>query len=362
MPVIGAFRALPGHEVSVVSVALSRPLLDGGDVAIESLDEAMFHRDPAACMTTVFDRVKPHVIVSGSSPAKGALPETPEQYGILAAKRLGVPSVGILDYWGMYEQRFVREGTSADLSLVPNKLCVLDRRAFNDLLALGVPPERMAVTHNPWMDRVVRDALECRSADRQHSRNTLHVLFVSQPFAETRAVRQWSYTQKTLFERLVRALPPLRAGESHRVTVWPHPAESQDRWHDLSAASRADVKVTISDLRGARIFGEIDLLVSGHSTVAYEALYHGVPCVSLRSAGESHDTLLTEELGLTHHLPDFESVRRFLALTDFEKLRRELDIRRESLTAQKVFFSDGNATARVTSEILDTMAQHWAAS
>jgi len=350
VPVIRALQ-MRGYETSVVSLTVSRPLLEQRGIASEALDEGGFASAPAECLGALLKRVKPDVVVSGSSPAKGIPPETPEQHAIIASRSMGVPSVGILDYWGMYKERFTRLGDRADLTLVPDRLCVLDARCFDDLAALGIPAERMSITHNPWMDDVVCRAMEARIETGRAPVSGLTVLFVSQPFAETAAVRQRSYTQLTLLDTLIECLPTPPDSGSHRVIIWPHPAEAADRWSEIGARARPGIAIDVSFDRDPRVFTDVDLVVSGHSTVAYEALYYGVPCVSLRPTSLSEEKLLTEELELSHHFDDGHSFRTYLATGGIEISRRNLAARKNALLSEGLFFSDGRATGRVVSTI-----------
>ena len=350
VPVIRALQ-MRGYETSIVSLTVSRPLLEQRGIVSEPLDEGGFASAPADCMRTLLKRVRPDVVVSGSSPAKGIPPETPEQHAIIASRSLGVPTVGILDYWGMYKERFTCLGDTVDLSLVPDRLCVLDKRCLDDLTAFGVPAERMSITHNPWMDDVVCRAMEARIDTGRAPVGGLTVLFVSQPFAETAAVRQWSYTQLTLLDRLIECLPTPPDGASHRVIIWPHPAEASDRWSVVGLRSRPGIAIDVSFDRDPRVFTEVDLVVSGHSTVAYEALYYGVPCVSLRPTSLPEEKLLTEELELSHHFDGADSFRTYLATGGVEMSRRNLAARKNVLLSEGLFFSDGHATGRVVSAI-----------
>ena len=97
-------KVMLGHAdpcLEVVVPAVSAGLLAEQGISFRLLDEAEFATNPEACIATILDEVKPDLVVSGSSPARGRLPETPEQYLIPMARRRGIPSLAVLDFWGI---------------------------------------------------------------------------------------------------------------------------------------------------------------------------------------------------------------------------------------------------------------------
>ena len=348
LPVIQTLGSASDFEVHVLSTRVSRALLEERRIGHEPLDEDWFASEPETCIGTVVGRFQPAMVVSGSSPARGPAPETPEQYLVLEARRRGTPSVGILDNWGRYEERFAVHARGVDTTLVPDRLCVLDRRSFDDLTSLGIPAAMLTITHNPWVDQFA--SLSVAGGAAVSSADVLKIVFASQPLAETRYVRDWPFTQESLLDMLVEALPPLAPGRSHELTVWPHPSEDPGRWVG-GRSRRTDVLVLVTDQRGADALARADLFVTSHSTAAYEALYHGVPCISLRPEGGALTTPVIEELGLSRRFENGDDLRRFLASFDPGMLRMELNERRRLLSAAGLFFSDGRATARVVAEI-----------
>jgi hypothetical protein len=356
LPVIAALRSRGSVDVQVVSLEVSRSLLNERCIPSEPLDEIEFMREPGRCIATVLERIRPAVVVSGSSPAQGALPETPEQHAIIESRRRSIPTLGVLDYWGMYRERFGSPGDGADLTFVPDRLCVLDSVSRGDLTAFGIPAERLVVTHNPWMDAVVELAREPPPPAGITLSDAACVLFVSQPLAETRHVRAWPYDQDDVLKGLIEALPAASPARRHVVLLWAHPAEDSARWRDLSRFHRPDVDLRVARERGAAILAHVDLVVSSHSTVAYEALHYATPCITFRPGGFGMPPLIFEHDGLCPAFTGHGELRDFLGRVDLPAERVRLQRLRAQLSAQKVFFSDGRATERVVAEIANMPA------
>lgn len=345
IPVIKSLRDDAEIEVAVVSMEVSRTLLEGEGIVAEYLGEDRFARAPEGCVAEALKRLKPNLILSGSSPAKGPLPETPEQYAIIEGCRRGIPTLAVLDFWGMYLERFSPDGVRASPDFIPDRLCVLDQRCRMDLARLAVPDHRMSVTHNPWMDAVAMASQSPPPPPPLFRDVTgLRALLVSQPLRETQHHRRWPYDQFDLLRLLLHALP--ESGGKHRVVVWPHPLEHRERW-DAKVFSLRGSDMVVAEERGAEYLAHADLVVSSHSTLMYEALYHCTPCLSLRPGASDEPPPMDNSHGLLRQCFDADSLRRYLALFDPAAARAKLRQRKKRLMNQQLFFSLGGATAAV---------------
>ncbi|WP_340117709.1 hypothetical protein [Pelagibius sp. 7325] len=355
LPVVRTLAAGGDIDLDVVSLAVSRGLLEHQGIASRALDEDAFMHNPPGCMEDLLRSVRPDLVLSGSSPAKGEAPETPEQYLTMAARAAGVPTVAILDYWGMYRERFV-SATSApalDQALIPDRLCVLDTLSRDDLLSLGVPTEHMAVTHNPWMDAVVAEAA-CPPPPAEEVRSDGPVLlFASQPLAENAALRGWTYSQDTILQAVLNGLPPTAGW---RVVIWPHPAEDKARWDRDRLPQPKGVEVVVGRERGAAVLAHVDLLVTSHSTIAYEAAYYSVPCASVRIGGPRLEDHVVDRVGLSRLFMDGDELHRYLAAFDPRREREYMGDCQRALRARGIFFSDGLATQRIVALLHDMVA------
>ncbi len=350
VPVIAELSDSTEVEVHVCATGDSYPVIENSGLNAELLDALAFASDPASCMRSLFDLHRPDMVISGSSPARAAAPETPEQFAILEARRRGIPSLGILDFWGMYIERFSRDGSTLSEDLLPDRLCVLDQRARTDLLAFGVATDCMSITHSPWLDRL---ALQASVEMPVPSSPGMKVLLASQPLAQMRHVRHWPYDQYAVFEHLLAAMPEPVQGHCATIRILPHPSEDVAPWGQLQARKgRDDVRVELHHDRAIDVLREVDFLVTSHSTLAYEALYFGTPCVSLRPARDFSMKLWVDDAGLSRVFHDSSSLRKYFHATDPALERRRLLRLKSEMQAKGLFFSDGHATARVINEVI----------
>lgn len=353
LPVVQALSAEASIQVSLVTTEVARPLCERYGMKAEYLMDQHFHENPSRVIASLLQRYQPSLIISGSSPAKGPSPETPEQYAIIEGRRLGIPTVAVLDFWGMYHERFVVQNGGVTEALLPDVLCVLDTRCQKDLLALGVPPSRMRVTHNPWLDQTVQEACDPPGpSSLLEGKGGLRVVFVSQPLAEMSGSRSWLYDQEQAFNFFLHALP-VSLERPHLVLICPHPGEHPERWEKARIQERSDVEVVVIGERGAAILAHADMVTSSHSTLLYEALYYGTPVVSLRPGNSVHPPpLYADELGLSLLFGQRQALTEYLAKMDPAVERNRLLKAKQDLLARQVFYSDGQATRRVAEIVL----------
>lgn len=353
-PVVAALNASGIAELHTCGTRESWPVIDQLCLPAVRLDEAAFAADPHACLRSVLDTFKPDLVLSGSSPARGHAPETPEQFAILESRRRGISSVAVLDYWGMYLERFSRDGRLLDVDLLPDRLCVLDRQSWSELRTMGVAPERMSITHNPWLDRLVAQSSVSHTRIQESPVPGITVVLASQPLAEMRHMRHWPYDQYDLFEQLLHAMGGLAGhGRAATLQVLVHPSENVIRWRALLAPrGHGGVQVELCQGDVHERLRQADLFVTSHSTLAYEALYFGTPCLSLRPTGRNTMSLWIEEAGLARLFQETETLRHYLEKVDLAEERLRIQKLREELTVAGMFFSDGSATERVMQEVL----------
>ncbi|MFN4310048.1 MAG: hypothetical protein ACK4FK_05585 [Ferrovibrio sp.] len=322
---------------------------------VTRLDELAFSTDPRGYIGSLFDRHQPDLILSGSSPARNRPPETPEQYAIIEARCRHLPSVGVLDYWGMYTERFSRDGHNLAEDLLPDCLCVLDSRSWDDLKRFGVPAERMTITHNPWLDTLASQSSAAAPAmPTEPRKQSMTVLLASQPLAEMQRVRNLYYNQYTIFECLLAAMQKLKGLQPESVIqVLAHPSEEISRWENrLASKPYGNVKVQLLSHHTPSLLREADYLVTSHSTLAYEALYFGTPCISLRPSVKPTTRLWIDESGLSRVFQDVDSLAHYFRTNEPTVERQRVLRLKHELTQSGLFFSDGQATRRVAGEVV----------
>lgn len=209
-----------------------------------------------------------------------------EARAVLEARRRGVPSVGLLDFWSNYEPRLsFPERTGLDAC--PDVLAVVDGTMRDDLVTLGVPSARLVVTGSPAFDRW----LDAPARPPGHAGRS--VVFLSQPL---RALYgdALGYDELVVLEATARISADLGAP----LVVRPHPREDRGALEAVIATLPGEIAFSTeadlgADLAAARV-------VVGMTTMGLvHAALGGVPAISAQLERRGDDGLATNRLGLT---------------------------------------------------------------
>jgi hypothetical protein len=282
-----------------------------------------------------------------------------EKRFIVAARRLGIPSLAVLDFWSNYRARFADE--RGGLAYLPDRIAVMDSLAREEMIAAGFEPDRLWITGQPGFDELDESRRRLTPQRRAEVRealgivgDTAMVLFASQPIAafygdDTDGPSHPGYTEHTVLAALVAALDRIAVGKAPAIAlvVRPHPRE------DASALQRhraRSIRVIVDGRGDAREVALAADLVTGMSTVLLvEACLLGCVVASLQPGLRSADVLPTNRWGATQAVfraEDLEGVVGRLLLD--EEARREAKAQ-----AARLQFEPG-ATDRVV-RLIDSM-------
>jgi hypothetical protein len=145
------------------------------------------------------------------------------------ARRAGIPSVAVLDYWSNYRARFLH----GRRPVWPERIAVMDTVAAAQARAEGVPAERLVVTGQPYLEQRWRE-LEARRWPKADLR---HVAYLSQPLSARPGRRRVAFDEFAGLRLLARSLDALNArGEAPwTLLIRPHPKDDRAR---LAATAR----------------------------------------------------------------------------------------------------------------------------
>jgi hypothetical protein len=238
-----------------------------------------------------------------------------ERRFIVGARRAGISSLTVLDFWSNYRVRFADE--RGELAFLPDRIAVMDDWARKDMIAEGFPPDRLCVTGQPAFDELAEFRRSYSPQQGQQVRARLGVgedqrlvLFASQPLANVYGSDPSSplfpgYTEHTVLEALIEALEKIasRRNEKVMLLVRPHPRENAD---DLRRPSTDHVRVVVDSQGDVRTIALTADLVTGMSTVLLvEACLLGCVVVSLQPGLRGADAVPTNRWGVSR--PVYES-------------------------------------------------------
>lgn len=213
-----------------------------------------------------------------------------EKTFVAAARKRGIPSMALLDFWTNGRARFC--DPAGRLLYVPDRIAVMDTAARHSLIAEGLPRDAIVVTGHPGLDALMERKGQLTSTGRyaagrasETRRCDVRVLFVSQPLREIHracAADLLGYDEQSVLDDVIDALELVARRSRIDVTliIRPHPRESIDAY----AGRDSDViRVVVSKQGDARATAlDADLVVGMTSMLLVEACYLGRPVVSIQ--------------------------------------------------------------------------------
>jgi hypothetical protein len=273
-----------------------------------------------------------------------------ERRFILAARRMGLPSLALLDYWSNYVPRFSSDGRMLDC--LPDQIAIMDKQAHDEMRAAGFPEELLTITGQPLFDDLGRCRETATHASRAATRQALGVaeqerlvLFVSQPLREvygTEDAPGWlGYDEFVVVPPVLAALGRMEVEHPLRLVLLPHPRESRVRcgnWLEgYFWASLAPVGANSRELVLAA-----DLVVGMSSMLLMESALLGTATVSVQPGLRNADHLPVSRTGTVPRVEEVETLDDTL-----RGLLREGPVREEHLARLAALPRPGGAAGRV---------------
>ncbi len=221
---------------------------------------------------------------------------------VIVLRERRVPCAQFIDNWVNYTARFQRAIGSGAPSF-PDHILTLDETARREMLAEGIPGDRIEVVGQPYLERQM---LQYRARPRRPA-STL-VLAVSQPisrfYGKALGYDEWDFVLACL-EALNEA--GRDAGDPH---VLVHPAEDVRRYAEWAASHAPRIRLVRSADIDLQDYG---LVVGMFSLVLVHALVAGVPAVSFQPGAVGSDPCFLSRVGYIARLTSGASLRPALA-------------------------------------------------
>lgn len=259
----------------------------------------------------------------------------------LAARELGIPSVAVLDWWGLYKERFQRimppDGFTEKSH--PDRICAIDDLSREGLVEMGFPPERIVVTGAVNLESSSR-RLKRYLAERDGIRAGLGVgeggqcaVFFSEPYIRDSDGLPWGgiggyynddgtpvfgYTSLEMLREVAGALMKQSHGATDLVLcVKPHPMEHLPSLEEvIQDCSRSGLSIRlVRDTDPAKLMASGDVFFGMASIVLMEASLTAKPVFSVQiglDANKHADPCVSNRLGFTTPVYDRASLEACL--------------------------------------------------
>lgn len=342
-------RLMDEGKINVVTFGheFSEPIFAKNGIPFKTLKDFGLDDVSADSMEKLLKLVNPNLVLTGTASQEGKGKDILEHTVIIAARRLKIPSLAILDFWdgtGNYYKRFTDERDDKKLVLLPDYLAIMDNVAKEEMLDEGFPEDRLIVTGQPYFDDLPEKAKLFTQEQRNEVRRKLglkgNTLFFFGGNAFKDAVPYTGYWDLDIVRIIADSLPKLPdVGAVARL----HPRMpdfQKDEIRELIVGSGANMKL-VSDIDSQTLSLAADLTIVAFSTLGLEAVYMRRPCVSFQPGLTRDDQLIVSGKGLIPAGYDAQTCKDLLVKAADPVWRQEMLKKSDSFT------TDGKATDRV---------------
>lgn len=277
------------------------------------------------------------------------------------AVKYGVPSLGYVDCWWGYKERFqLPEETTPPV--LPDRIAVVDDLAkdmmrdlgfFEEtLIVLGSPRFQMLMNRTKGRNTKLTDSL---AGNLGLSPEHFLVLFVSQPLERCAGpLEEWGFTEKTTLSAVLRALDAFPKGTKERLAlvIIPHPEEDQSSLRQIVERFDPDIKILFADLDPTlELVAVSDIVLGMNSILLAEAVILQRPVLSVQLNRKREEMLITNIIGATLSVRNDEHLSENL----FRAVHEE-SYRQNLLERQAAFEVVSDACFRWTAQVETLLA------
>lgn len=198
------------------------------------------------------------------------------------AKQHHIPSVHICDNWSSYLRRITLRGQV----LLPEVYCLMDKSAWDDALAEGIPREILAITGQPALSGL-HEFYPVSNSPSPPSAHEPVLFFISEPFLgvmgrDVGTPGHCGFTEYDVLPQITHNLAQL----APRATLYvlPHPKHRPDEmpvlWQQCNNGLRGGLIENSEALRP--MLAQSDGVLGMASILLYEAWLMGLPCLSFQ--------------------------------------------------------------------------------
>jgi len=280
---------------------------------------------------------------------------------VAAARKLGIPSVGVLDHICNLSERFGLGHAWSETTFLPDLLCVPHPTAIDRLMELGVERSRLALTGYAWLDglnagrqdQVARGDV-ARVADLFGKRDFhLVCLFAGELMTEASLAggAEWyGFDENTTLDALI---PRLRShcrmlDRNIHLILKPHPKDNSLGKYLCRTEEGKGLTVSMSpgELDRNLLLEYCDVVFGMTSMILLDSVCLGRPTVSLQLGLRREDVVVTNECGAS--LPIYNTTTLD---TELDLILTSPDRRKELAALTRNFDNDGRSTERLVDSV-----------
>lgn len=241
------------------------------------------------------------------------------------AKKRGVPTVSVVDFWSNYIMRFSNQGKE-DLVYSPDVICVIDEQMKKEMEKDGFDKKILNITGNPFFDGF-KKAPEAKGK---------YFLFISQPFSELGIS---DFDEVKILKDYIDALAKIK--EKTPVIISFHPREKNKSKFE-KVISDANIKIKIAKKSGDDLVDNAKIVLGINSMALFRAALKGKKVISYQPGIKKEaDVLMSNRLGLSAAVYSYDKLGQTI-----KKLLKKRGSQKKLLKIRKKYV-ENNSTEKV---------------
>lgn len=295
-----------GHETVVAAYGHGAVRLRENGVTFRTADPVRADR------CRLLEEVRPDFLITSAT----SLPERDmsERHLWLHARGMGIGSLAFIDQWQNYGIRFRGPDAGSGFAFLPDHINCIDAIGRAEMLAEGLPEERMVAFGLPHLAPLASLCLEVDPASLLKKLGIPHgwerkeqtLLYVSEPLAEHYGSSR-GYDQYLVLELFLEAVR-LRCPRV-RVLVKLHPKDDRDKFRALEKRfAELPVAFIQDEISHIECLCLADRVFGMTSVMLVEAYLLGKVVVSLQPGLKGTDHLVLSRLGLVPRIDDLRRI------------------------------------------------------
>ena len=349
-PVIKALIQEGKTKVVVIGYQFSEKIFQNNGISYRTIESYGLKDVSVDSMEELLAVELPDLILTGTSAQDEKNRNVIEQTIALAAKRVGIKSLAILDFWANYSLRFNDVFTGEKFKFLPDKIAIMDEIAKETMINEGFDKTRLVITGNPDFDNLENMARNFKEKKiiraKIGSKADLLIFYAANAWKkEIDELGFWDLDNIKIVNRVFQSLSEDRKAKVDMV-VKLHPRVPREDFLEISQYIDQDSKGRIklvSDIDPLDLILASDLTLTPFSTLGIKAVYMRKPCISLQPGLKGKDLLIVSEKGFIPVGYTADDCER-----EFKKAILNDKYRQEELPRKAAGFrTDGKATESV---------------
>jgi len=345
-----------------VAHEFSEKIFDNFQITYQTLAQYGFVEASPESISELLKQEKPDLVLVGTSSQQSEKSKfVIEQSVNISAKKLGIKSLAVLDFWMGYVRRFSDVFTGERFKYLPDKIAIMDETAREEMLKEGFDDNLLVITGNPYFDDLPQKAADFSETDKATIRQKIGLaadflmFFASSSFKNNQKVcGYWDLKIIKIIAETMDSLPTDKKQKTGLVLRL-HPrtpeADRNEIEEYLKKFPENRIKI-VKDISSQELILASDLALTPDSTVAVESVYLGKPCLSLQPGLKIKDELIVSRKGIIPAGYSENDCRNLLA-----KAIQDKEFLRGILEKEATFRTDGQATKRVINLVYEMLGK-----